>query len=156
MEMVNQRINGGINCTIGQLYIDCHFGCFTLEDEFRSTKVKGKTRIPAGRYRITLRTQGGFHERYRKRFGDLHKGMLWVRDVPGFEYILIHCGNTHEHTDGCLLVGDTLKANTGGRDGSLSESEVAYRRIYPIIRDALINGDDVWITYRDEGQLQLS
>ena len=83
------------------------FLAYTLEDEHRKEKVMGETRIPSGTYEITLRTTGGFHGRYTKKYGDMHKGMLWVRDVPGFEYILIHTGNTDEHTAGCLLVGDS-------------------------------------------------
>ena len=47
----------------------------------------------------------------------MHKGMLWVRDVPGFEYILIHTGNTDEHTAGCLIVGDSQQNNTIKSDG---------------------------------------
>ena len=70
------------------------FLSYTLEDEYRKEKVAGETRIPAGTYKITLRTTGGFHGRYEKKYGQMHKGMLWVRDVPNFEYILIHTGNT--------------------------------------------------------------
>ena len=83
------------------------FLAYTLEDEYRKEKVMHETRIPAGTYEITLRTVGGFTVKYAERYGDMHKGMLWVRNVPGFEYILIHTGNTDEHTSGCLLLGDT-------------------------------------------------
>jgi hypothetical protein len=118
-----------------------------LEDEKRDIKVKGETRIPEGRYKITLRKEGGFHERYAKKFGSLHKGMLWVRNVPNFEYILIHMGNTDKHTDGCILVGNSLKKNF------LGESEVAYREIYPEIASALEKNEEVWITIMDVNDL---
>lgn len=119
------------------------FLAYTLEDEYREEKVKGETRIPSGTYKITLRTTGGFHARYTKKYGSMHKGMLWVRDVPNFEYILIHTGNTDEHTAGCLLVGDTQK------DGFTGASTSAYKRIYPPIAEALESGDEVTITYID-------
>ena len=60
------------------------FLCFTLEDEFRTQKVYGETRIPAGTYEIELRTIGRFHERYLKKFPEMHIGMLWIRNVPNF------------------------------------------------------------------------
>jgi len=123
--------------------------CYTLEDEYREEKVSGETRIPAGTYRITLRTTGGFHGRYVKKYGDMHKGMLWVRDVPGFEYILIHTGNTDEHTAGCLLVGDSQQANFGSSDGMVGSSVNAYKRIYPPIAKALEEEESVSITYVD-------
>ena len=66
-----------------------------------------ETCIPEGEYEIKLRTVGGFNERYTKKYPTMHRGMLWLQDVPGFEYILIHQGNTDEHTSGCLIVGDT-------------------------------------------------
>jgi len=125
------------------------FLCYTLEDEYREEKVSGETRIPAGTYRITLRTTGGFHGRYVKKYGDMHKGMLWVRDVPGFEYILIHTGNTDEHTAGCLLVGDSQQANFGSSDGMVGSSVNAYKRIYPPIAKALEEEESVSITYVD-------
>jgi hypothetical protein len=125
------------------------FLCYTLEDEHRDEKIYGETRVPQGRYRITLRTVGGFHNKYSKKFPDIHKGMLWVRDVPDFEYILIHVGNTDEDTAGCLLVGDTQKINFGSSDGFIGSSVPAYKRIYPEIAEALEAGEEVWITYKD-------
>ncbi len=125
------------------------FLCYTLEDEYREDKVSGETRIPAGTYRITLRTTGGFHGRYVKKYGDMHKGMLWVRDVPNFEYILIHTGNTDEHTAGCLLLGDSQQANFGSSNGMVGSSVNAYKRVYPAIAKALEEGESVSITYVD-------
>lgn len=125
------------------------FLCYTLEDEYRKEKVKGETRIPAGTYKITLRKVGGFHGRYEKKYGEMHKGMLWVRDVPGFEYILIHTGNTDEHTAGCLLVGDSQQNNAIKVDGFVGSSTQAYKRIYPPIAAALEAEEEVTITYID-------
>ena len=128
------------------------FLCYTLEDEHRpiDQKVMGETRIPAGTYKMTLRTVGGFHGRYAKRYPDMHKGMLWVRNVPGFEYILIHSGNTDEHTAGCLLVGDSQYENINSKpDGFIGASRTAYERIYPDIAAALESGKNVTITYTD-------
>lgn len=125
------------------------FLCYTLEDEHREEKVSGETRVPAGTYDLVLRTVGGFHSRYTKKYGEMHKGMLWVWDVPGFEYILIHTGNTDEHTAGCLLVGDNQRANFGDSDGFVGSSVNAYKRIYPPIAEAIERGDKVTITYVD-------
>ena len=47
------------------------FLCFTLEDEARDEKVKGETRIPAGTYKIKLRNEGGYHNRYVKKYGSM-------------------------------------------------------------------------------------
>jgi hypothetical protein len=125
------------------------FLCYTLEDEYRETKVMSETRIPAGTYKITLRKVGGFHGRYEAKYGDMHKGMLWVREVPGFEYILIHTGNTDEHTAGCLLLGDSQQNNIIKADGFVGSSTQAYKRVYPSIAAALEEGEEVTITYTD-------
>ena len=129
---------------------DRKFLAYTLEDEHREEKVMSETRVPAGTYKITLRTVGGFHGRYSKKYGEMHKGMLWVRNVPNFEYILIHTGNTDEHTAGCLLVGDTQQQNiTKSKSGFIGASVDAYKRIYPSIASAIERGDDVEISYVD-------
>jgi hypothetical protein len=125
------------------------FLAYTLEDEYRETKEKGETRIPAGTYKIKLRKEGGFHGRYTTKYGSMHKGMLHVQDVPGFDYILIHTGNTDEHTDGCLLVGNTQTENIGTKDGFIGASGDAYKRIYPPIAKALEDGEEVEIKYVD-------
>ena len=129
------------------------FLCYTLEDEKRDDKISGETRVPSGSYRVTLRTEGGFHQRYAHRFQDIHKGMLWVRDVPGFEYVLIHCGNTDEHTSGCLLVGESQESNLKKPDGFIGRSTQAYFDVYPLVSEALEQGEEVTITYIDyDGQ----
>ncbi len=125
------------------------FLCYTLEDEYRNDKVMHETRVPAGTYQIKLRTVGGFHGRYTKKYGGFHKGMLHVQDVPGFEYILIHTGNTDEHTSGCLIIGDSQENNQLKKDGFIGRSTQAYKRVYPAIAEALENGEDVTITYVD-------
>lgn len=148
MELLVKRLYSADDFTLGALYRKSEEGksflSFTLEDEHRSEKVMGETRIPAGRYNITLRSVGGFHQRYSDKFPDMHKGMLWVRDVPGFEYILIHIGNTDEHTAGCLLVG-----NSADMKGFIGKSTAAYKNIYPDVAQALLDGEEVWITYKD-------
>jgi len=125
------------------------FLAYTLEDEYREEKEMHETRIPAGTYNVTLRTEGGFHQRYVAKYGDMHKGMLWVRDVPGFEYILIHTGNTDEHTSGCLLLGDTQTNNQIKEDGFIGSSVQAYKRVYPQIAKVLEEGGTVNIKYTD-------
>ena len=127
------------------MFVDCDFECFTIEDEFRTTKKYGETRIPNGRYKVELRTVGGFHNRYLKKFGkDFHKGMLWVKDVPNFEYILIHIGNTEKDTAGCLLVGST----SNSEKGFIGDSTGAYKSMYKKVSDAILRGEDVYITYK--------
>lgn len=124
------------------------FLCFTIEDEARDTKVKGETRIPAGTYELKLRKEGGYHQRYVKKYGSMHKGMIHVQDVPGFTYILWHTGNTDEHTMGCLLLGDTSQQNIT-KEGFIGASTDAYKRVYPPIAEAIENGEEVTATYID-------
>ena len=124
------------------------FLAYTLEDEYRSEKVFGETRIPNGTFKVGLRKVGGYHAKYSKRFPHIHVGMLHVLDVPGFEYILIHCGNTDENTAGCLLVGDSQENNQITKDGFIGKSTQAYKRIYPRIAEAIECGEKVTITYK--------
>ena len=112
------------------------FLCFTLEDEKRETKVYGETRIPEGTYQIEYRKEGGYHNKYTKRFPNIHRGMLHITNVPNFEYILIHCGNDTSHTHGCLLVGDVISQNVS-KEPFLGQSSNCYKRIYPILADIL-------------------
>ena len=147
------RFNKGVDSTNGILFDITNdkrkFLCYTLEDESRTEKVWGETCIPEGEYKLGLRTVGGHHAKYSKRFADIHTGMLHVLDVPNFKYILIHCGNTDEDTAGCLLLGDTQENNNIKENGFIGRSTLAYMRTYPDIATALENGEEVTIVYRD-------
>ena len=152
MDLEVIRFSSAKDSTLGLLFNVTNdkreFLCYTLEDEYREEKVMHETRIPAGTYEIKLRTWGRIHENYTKRFADIHKGTLWLQDVPNFKYILIHCGNDDDDTSGCLLVGDTQTENIKS-DGFVGSSTTAYKRIYPPIAEAIENGECVEITYID-------
>ena len=131
MHLILKRIASGPEATIGILseVMDNGFHrpmCFTLEDEYRTRKVFGETRIPAGTYDLKYRTVGGHHERYAKKFPAIHEGMLWLQDVPNFKYILIHIGNDDDDTAGCLLTGDTADL----QNYTIGRSTAAYKRLY--------------------------
>ena len=125
------------------------FLCYTLEDQYQTKKVMQETRIPAGEYEIKFRQEGGFHKRYSERYPDIHRGMLHVTNVPNFKWILIHVGNTDEHTAGCLLLGDTQENNQIKTNGFIGKSSQAYVRVYDYIAKALDMDEKVTITYYD-------
>jgi len=125
------------------------FLCYTLEDEYRTKKVMQETRIPAGTYEIKYRKEGGHHKKYTQRYPDIHRGMLHVTNVPNFKWILIHVGNTDEHTAGCLLLGDTQENNQIKTNGFIGKSSQAYVRVYDYVARALDMGEKVTITYYD-------
>ena len=141
------RTQFGKDATNGMLFIDGVFECFTLEDEVRDVKIHSETAIPLGEYEIKLRTEGGFHSKYTARYGAMHKGMLWLQDVPNFKWILIHTGNQDSHTAGCLLVGETQQDLDKGKDGFIGGSGDAYKKMYPKVADALLAGEKVTIKY---------
>ena len=153
MQLEVVRFSSEMDSTNGALFDISNgtrkFLCYTLEDEHRDKKVAGETRIPPGEYKLSFRRVGGFHEKYASRFRTIHKGMLWVCDVPDFEYILIHCGNTDEHTSGCLLLGDTQENNQVKKDGFIGHSTRAYFRVYPYVAAALERKELVTILYTD-------
>ena len=142
------RYSGSKNSTLGHLVINDVFECYTLEDEHRTLKVFGDTRIPAGTYKIGLRTVGGTTGRYSKKFPSFHKGMLEVQNVPNFKYVLIHIGNDEDDTAGCLLVGDTTN-NNKIVPGFIGSSTQAYIRVYKKVLEALERNEPVNITYHD-------
>tara|TARA_B100000035_G_scaffold62862_1_gene50890 strand:+ start:4886 stop:5440 length:555 start_codon:yes stop_codon:yes gene_type:complete len=141
------RTQLGRDATNGLLFIDGLFECYTLEDQYQAVKVMHETCIPEGTYDIKFRTVGGFHTRYKKRYGAEHYGMLWLQDVPGFEYILIHTGNTDEHTSGCLIVGDTQQDLDVNFNGMVGSSVNAYKKLYSKVAKQLLIGNKVTIEY---------
>lgn len=152
MEFEVLRFSSQKKSTLGLLFQITETGktflAYTLEDEARTEKVWGDTRIPAGKYKLGLRTEGGFHRNYLLKYGStFHKGMIHVLNVPGFEFILWHIGNDEDDTAGCLLVGDESIQNLT-RNGFIGKSANAYERIYPIVAKA-ISTEECWVTYID-------
>jgi hypothetical protein len=156
MNLLVERISDNGDSTLGILYekepINKGYKkkllAFTIEDEKRTVKVFSETRIPEGTYELLLKTYGGFHDRYSKKYGDMHVGMLHLQDVPNFTDVLIHTGNTDDDTAGCLLVGDKLVQNIS-KEGAVESSVSAYKRIYPRIAEAIWNKEKVTIEYKD-------
>ena len=147
MKLTVVRTQFGTDATNGLLFINGIFECYTLEDQYQAVKVMHETCIPEGTYDIKFRKTGGFHSKYSERYKNAHYGMLHIQDVPNFTYILIHTGNTDEHTSGCLIVGETQQDLEISKDGFIGSSTVAYKKMYAKVAGQLLQGKDVTIEY---------
>ena len=97
--------------TVGRMYLNNVYFCYTLEDVVRKgAKVNGKTAIPVGTYDVVIDDS--------VRFG---KPMPHILNVPNFTGVRIHAGNTSKDTDGCILLGHTY----AGKD-FIGNSKLAY------------------------------
>lgn len=143
MELILKRYNSTPDSTGGLLYANGEFVCYILEDQPQEQKVAGETCIPRGTYEILFRDAGGMNEKYKQKYGEWHVGMLHLQDVPGFEWIYIHTGNTDDHTEGCLLTGLGTSLD---HDHTVQRSVDAYRRVYDLIKLAILErGERVFI-----------
>tara|TARA_R100000152_G_C6735971_1_gene160175 strand:+ start:273 stop:863 length:591 start_codon:yes stop_codon:yes gene_type:complete len=147
MKLQVVRHQFGTDATCGILYINGSFECYTLEDQYQAVKVMHETCIDDGEYEIKFKKWGGFHKKYQERYGGDHYGMLHVQNVPNFSDILIHTGNTDEHTSGCLLLGETQQDLDMGKDGFIGSSKNAYLKAYKKIAKELLIGTKVTIEY---------
>lgn len=116
MKLLLKRIAKMQKYTIGKLYIDGEYFADTLEDtdrnltstmskdEIAKVKVYGKTAIPTGTYVVDMNTVS---PKFGKRsWAQPYKGKVpRLQNVPGYEGVLIHPGNTADDTSGCILVG---------------------------------------------------
>lgn len=107
------------DCIIGELSINGTFECFTLEDIERPVKSAGITAIPRGNYEVVIT--------YSERFKKLLPLLL---NVPNFEGVRIHTGNTSVNTEGCILVGKTKTEN------SVLQSRDAFNVLFPKLQAA--------------------
>ena len=148
MKIQVYRFSSDTDSTLSAVHIDGKFECYGLEDEHRTVKVFGETRIPKGTYKVTLRKEGRCHTNYSKKFPSTHKGMLHVLDVPNFQYILIHIGNTDDDTAGCLIVGNYCN-NNKLEAGRLTQSTKAYSALYEKAIAAIERNEPITIEYID-------
>lgn len=134
MKLTLKRIALRPTYTIGKLYIDDVYFCDTIEDTVRDLnkngkfdngekKVHSKTAIPYGIYEI----KWTYSPRFKKYTPQL-------MNVPSFEGIRIHAGNTSADTEGCLILGKNKQV------GKVLSSRDTINKFYPIIKEACSNG----------------
>jgi hypothetical protein len=110
--------------TIGKLYIGGCYFCDTIEDQVRDFgvngegKIKSETAIPYGSYSVILN--------YSNRFQQI---MPLLVNVPFFEGIRIHSGNSDKDTSGCILVGFNREI------GKVVESKKTYELLMNLLRN---------------------
>lgn len=117
MLLTLKRTYKGKEYTIGKLFINGKYFCDTLEDCIREEKIAGETAIPFGKYEVTIS--------YSPRF---KKNLPLLLNVPNFEGVRIHNGNTKDDTEGCILVGFN-KAK-----GKVLDSKVTFAKLMGIIK----------------------
>lgn len=76
------RVAQGKESTLSHLYIDNVFQCFLLEDKIRQVKIKSRTAIPEGQFKVRLNTWGGMNKDYFQKYGPMHQGMIEIADLP--------------------------------------------------------------------------
>ena len=134
MKLTLKRIALRQTYTIGKLYIDDVYFCDTIEDTVRDInkngkfdngekKVHSKTAIPYGTYEIKWT--------YSPRFKKYTPQLI---NVPSFEGIRIHAGNTSADTEGCLILGENKQV------GKVLNSRATINKFYPIIKEACSKG----------------
>ena len=150
MQLDIKRISDSGESTIGALFINGDFHCWTLEDTYRREKIAGITRIPEGLYDIGIRHEGTLKNKYDSKHTDInHNGMIHILNVPNFKYIYIHIGNGAGDSEGCVLVGNTVN-NNNVANGFIGNSTYAYKKLYPLVRAAFDAKESVKIHIADE------
>jgi lysozyme len=131
MELKLVRDVCGADCTLGKLFVDGEFDCYTVEDVVRpdGPKVPGKTAIPEGRYRVVVSRS--------PRFG---RDLPLLENVPDFEGVRIHPGNTAEDTEGCIIPGRVRAAR------GVAQSRVAFDKLFAALQAELSGGREIWMS----------
>jgi hypothetical protein len=149
MELTLLRYHKDTQSTLGLLYVNGKFQTYSLEDPVRLEKIKHRTAIPAGTYKIKYRkTNSPMTKKYRERFPHRFTYHLELQDVPNYKYVYMHIGNGVEDTSGCIILGDAVQSQISGSD-KLSLSTQAFLRIYDLISSELNRGGEVTITIKD-------
>lgn len=145
MKLKLERFLSDENATVGKLYADGEFVCYTLEDEKREVKVKGETRIPAGTYDVKKReVLSGLTKKYREKY-DFFDYHYQLQNVPNFNYVYIHMGNYETNTDGCILVGSDYGEHKDTY--AVWNSGATFEKVYKMMENA---GSPISIEVVDE------
>lgn len=126
--------------TIGSLYVNNEYFCDTLEDTDRDLnkngrfdngeqKIPEKTAIPYGTYQVIVNVSP-----------KLKRETPRLLNVPHFEGILIHSGNTHQDTEGCILVGENKEK------GKVINSKFHEQKLLQLLKGYIAKGEEITIT----------
>ena len=143
MNLELKRIFKGKDYTIGRLFIDGKYFCDTLEDPVRQLdsaddKIYSKTAIPTGKYKVSMSIVSPKYS-IRKSYNWCGGRLPRLLDVPFFEGILIHSGNTPDHTAGCILVGENKIK------GQVINSMNTLKNLWVKLNVADEVGEEIWI-----------
>lgn len=122
--------------TLGELWFQDKLICYTLEDPIRPFKIKHKTAIPYGTYRLKIT----FSQRFQRL-------MPLLLNVPDFVGIRIHKGNTTEDTSGCILVGKEIDGKT------IKYSIPAFTEVFALIQKHVADGIEIKIVEAEKKTL---
>lgn len=152
MEVLVYRKYKKPDYTVGRMSIDGTFICNTMEDVDRglddgmqdwmikNKKIPNVTAIPTGRYKIDMDTVSPKFSKY-PFYMEVCQGKLpRIKNVRGFDGILIHCGVDHSNSSGCILVGMNTKV------GKLTDSKETFKKIYALMKEAHDKGETIYIT----------
>lgn len=152
MNILVKRIAKKNTYTIGKLYIDNVYYCDTIEDtdrgltqkmsvaEIAKKKIKHLTAIPSGTYSVTLKQRSPKYSQKPTFVKYCNAYMPRLLNIPGYEGVLIHTGNTAEDSSGCIVVGYNKVV------GKVINSMDAFKKIYPILKAASDKGEQITIT----------
>ena len=143
MNLELKRIFKGKDYTIGRLFIDGKYFCDTLEDPVRQLdsikdKIYSKTAIPTGKYKVSMSVVSPKYS-IRKSYNWCGGRLPRLLDVPFFDGILIHSGNTPDHTAGCILVGENKIK------GQVINSMNTLKNLWVKLNVADEVGEEIWI-----------
>ena len=143
MNLELKRIFKGKDYTIGRLFINGKYFCDTLEDPVRQLdsikdKIYSKTAIPTGKYKVSMSIVSPKYS-IRKSYNWCGGRLPRLLDVPFFEGILIHSGNTPDHTAGCILVGENKIK------GQVINSMNTLKNLWVKLNVADEIGEEIWI-----------
>lgn len=150
MDLTLKRIALRDTYTIGRLYINGDRFCDTLEDKVRDLnkngwfdngekKIAGNTAIPYGTYEVTLKVKSPKYSQ-SATYASIGAYLPRLINVPHFEGILIHIGNTAADSAGCILVGENTAV------GKVLNSKATFFKLYPILKAASDKGEKIYIT----------
>jgi hypothetical protein len=118
------------NTTFGTIEIPNIFRCYTCEDVEREEKIKGKTAIPKGKYEVIINFSPKFQ-----------RNLPLLLDVPNFDGVRIHKGNSFSDTEGCILVGFIMDL----KNEFLKNSAMAFDLLYMLINEAILTKEKVYL-----------